>query len=125
MFDILTAVVLVLSGMFEGWKLVQAVTALGVYNENAGIIPSAQLEVLKNNCVIEIVVCGILLALTLVCIIRFIRLAIIGNIIYLTRNTTKDFIRTTNGTSSGKQNTSHRPKNTGGMRITNSDENDK
>lgn len=125
MFDILTAVVLVLSGTFEGWKLVKAVKALGVYNENAGLIPADQLEILKNNCVIEIVVCGILLALTLVCIIRFIRLAIIGNIVYLTHNTTKDFIKTTNGTSSVKQNTPRRPKNTGGMRITNSDENEK
>ena len=101
MFDILTAIVLLLSGIFEGYKLFQAVNSLALYNEamsNASQNQTLlyQLEVIKNNSIFEIIVCSILLVLTIICLIRFIRLAIIGNIVYLAHNTTKDFLKTTN-----------------------------
>ena len=125
MFDILTAIVLLLSGIFEGYKLFQAVNSLALYNKamsNASQNQTLlyQLEVIKNNSIFEIIVCSILLVLTIICLIRFIRLAIIGNIVYLAHNTTKDFLQTTNSSRSSESSASSSYGYTGGMKITNS-----
>ena len=126
MFDILTTVVLVLSAAFEGWKLFRAVNSLaGLDQALKSLDPDTaayiQVEALKSSTIVEIVICSVLLLLTAICIIRFIRWAIIGNIIYLAHNTTKDFLKTTNNgsgaPSKSKRSGSH---STGGMKITNS-----
>lgn len=116
MFDFLTGIVLLLSGIYEGYRLVEAVNTLTIYNTALGEINSdtaalAQIQQMQGGCIIEIIVCGVLLLMTLICLIRFIRYAVVGNLIYLTHNTTKDFLKTTNSSNSGS----------GGMKFTNSD----
>ena len=49
-----------------------------------------------------------------------IMLAIIGNIVYLAHNTTKDFLKTTNSSRSSESSASSSYGYTGGMKITNS-----
>ena len=119
MFDFLTGIVLLLSGIYEGYRLVHAVNALSIYNTALEEISPdtaafVQMQQMQSESMIEIIVCGILLLLTMICLIRFIRYAIIGNLIYLTHNTTKDFLKTTNGTN----------RSNGGMKFTNFDQND-
>ncbi len=116
MFDFLTAAVLLFSGIFEGFRLANAISILQTCS--APVSPAeqdtifmVQMEAMKNNAIIEIVVCAVLLLLTLICLIRFIRWAIIGNLIYMTHRTTQDFLKTTNRSSSASP----------GMKITNAD----
>ena len=127
MYSTLTAVVLVLSGIYDGYRLLLAIntfSASAMTSVSPDTAAYGVLENVKNTALIEIIICSVLLILTIICIIRFIRLAIIGNIIYLTHNTTKDFIKTTNGSGSDNAtvfNKQKKPRSTGGMRITNSD----
>ncbi len=126
MFDFLTGTVLFLSCIYEGYRLVYAINALVEYSQTIGSIDTdttafLQMESVKNNSIFEIVICGVLLLLTLICLLRFIRWAIIGNIIYMTHNTTKDFIKTTNGDGSGSSvKVKSKSSAYGGMKITNS-----
>ena len=101
MFDFLTGAVLLLSAVYEGYRLYHAVNALAALNSAAAGLDTdtaafIQTEAMKNDTIVEIVCCSALLLLTLICLIRFIRWAIIGNIIFLTHNTTKGFLKTTN-----------------------------
>ena len=127
MFDFLTGAVLLLSAVYEGYRLYHAVNALAALNSAAASLDTdtaafIQTEAMKNDTIVEIVCCSALLLLTLICLIRFIRWAIIGNIIFLTHNTTKGFLKTTNNKDSGPTESvkiGKKPRSTGGMRITN------
>lgn len=105
MFDFLTAIVLVLSGVYEGYRLVSAVNVLNDYSTamaNVGqeTAAFAQLQSAQTNAIIEIVICGVLILLTLICLFRFIRYALVRNLSYLLSNTTRGFLKTTNDGSS-------------------------
>ncbi len=128
MFDIMTGVVLFLSTIYEGWKLYTSINTLIILNDQLGSIDAdtaayIQLEAIRNNSLTEIIILSALLILTLICLIRFIRWAIIGYIMYMTHNTTKDFLKTTNGNAAPAQknyeNSSKKRPSAGGMRITN------
>lgn len=125
MFDILTTVVLFLSGGYEAYRIFKAVNSLSALQEAVKTVDAdtsayIQIQSVMTDNIIEIIVCSALLILTLICIIRFIRWAIIGNIIYLTHNTTKDFLKTTNGRNNNYKSGS---SSAGGMKITNSSDN--
>ena len=129
MFDIMTGVVLLLSTIYEGWRLYGSINTLIVLNDQLGSINEdtaafVQIEAIRSSSITEIIILSALLILTLICLLRFIRWAIIGNIMYMTQNTTKDFLKTTNGNAkpeSGKEKKVKKRPSTGGMKITNQD----
>ena len=126
MFDFLTGAVLLLSGIYEGFSLVRAINSLLSLNNalndlDPGTAAYMQAEGLRNDTIFQIICCSALLLLTLICLLRFVRWAIIGNIAYMTHNTTKDFLKTTNNPGSGaRKPVSEKNRSSGGMRITNS-----
>jgi len=98
MFDFLTGAVLLLSGIYEGFSLVRAINSLLSLNNalndlDPGTAAYIQAEGLRNDTIFQIICCSALLLLTLICLLRFVRWAIIGNIAYMTHNTTKDFLK--------------------------------
>lgn len=101
MFDFLTGIVLLLSGIYEGSRLAAAFGSLAEIDEKlsaAGLSSEmlSHFQSTRSDIIFEIIVCAVLIALTAICLFRFIRYVIIGNIILFTATKTSDFMKTTN-----------------------------
>lgn len=104
MFFPLTAMVLLLSGVYEGYRLFTIIGSYGdisrsLFGISSDSIAFDRLQGMQRGMMIEAVICGILLLLTIVCLILYIRNVLIRNLSIILNNITGDVIRTTNSSS--------------------------
>lgn len=97
----LTPIVLILSGIYEGYRLFGLIGSIneigvGMAAVSADSTAYGQLQSLQSGMITETIVCGVLLLLTVICLIGYVRYVIIKNLSFIFNNVTKDVIKTTN-----------------------------
>ncbi len=109
MFFSFTLIVLLLSGIYEGYRLFGLIGSIneigaGMAAVSADSAAYGQLQSLQSGMITETIVCGVLLLLTVICLIGYVRYVIIRNLSFIFSNVTKDVIKTTNRNSAGSAN---------------------
>ncbi len=126
MFFPLTAIVLLLSGVYEGYRLFTIIGSYGdisrsLFEISSNSIAFDQLQGMQRGMITEAVVCGILLLLTIISLIAYIRYVIVRNLSFIFNNVTKDVIKTTNSSSNNNNKNSTKR---GVIKTTNSADNE-
>ena len=108
----LTPIVLILSGIYEGYRLFTIIGSYGdisksLFEISSNSIAFDQLQGMQSGMITEAVVCGILLLLTIISLIAYIRYVIVKNLSFIFNNVTKDVIKTTNNTTRNIVNTTN------------------
>ncbi len=97
----LTPIVLILSGIYEGYRLFGLIGSLNdigvsMTDVSANSAAYGQLQSVQSGMITEAIICGVLLILTVICLIGYIRYVIVRNLSFIFGNVTKDVIKTTN-----------------------------
>ncbi len=101
MFFFLTHTALLLSGIYECYRLFDIIGSYGDISESLSEISSdsaayEQLLGVQNGMITEAVICGVLLLLTVICLILYIKNILLRSLFAVFNSSAGDFIRTTN-----------------------------
>ena len=101
MYDFLSMLLMLLSGIYEGFRirtLYEAIAEIDRQLQGADLSAAviSQMQAARTASVVEIIICGALLLLTVICLLRGIKYLIVNNIIMFAKTRTSDIIKTTN-----------------------------